>query len=298
MKDYIIMTDSCCDLSSKYIEKNNIPYIPLTYSIAGKEYVDDFGQSLPYKQFYEAMVKGDVPKTSQPSPEEYYKVFKEFINKDKDILYVCVSSGLSGTYNSANIAKNMILDEFQDAKIEIVDVLTASLGQGIMVMKAMDMKKKGVTIEKVTSYLEENREKLNSYMLVNDLSHLKSGGRISTAVALIGTVLNIKPILTLNDEGRVITVRKAKGRKVAINKLAQIVMERIKNPEQEIVAISHGDSELDAKKLKERIIKEIKVKDVIINYVGPVVGTYGGPGSINVFFMSDHRQNHIIDINS
>ncbi|NFU30171.1 DegV family protein [Clostridium botulinum] len=297
MKEYIIMTDSCCDSPSEYIENNHIPYIPLTCNDEGKEYIDNFGQSLPYKQFYEAMIKGEIPKTSQPSPEAYYKVFKELIDKDKDILYVCVSSGLSGTYNSANIAKNMILDEFRNARIEIVDVLTASLGQGIMVMKAMDMKKNGLTIDEVTSYLEENKLNLNSYMVVNDLIHLKRGGRISTAAALIGTVLNIKPILTLNDEGRVITVRKAKGRKVAIRKLAEIVIERIKNPEEEIVAISHGDSDLDAEKLRERILKEIKVKDIIINYVGPVVGTYGGPGSLNVFFMSDHRQNHIIDIN-
>ena len=297
MKEYIIMTDSCCDLSSEDIENNHIPYVPLTCSVEGKEYIDNFGQSLPYKEFYEAMIKGEIPKTSQPSPEAYYKVFKELIYKDKDILYVCVSSGLSGTYNSANIAKNMILDEFENARIEIVDVLTASLGQGIMVMKAMDMKKNGLTIDEVTNYLEENKLNLNSYMVVNDLIHLKRGGRISTAAALIGTVLNIKPILTLNDEGRVITVRKAKGRKVAIRKLTEIVIERIKNPEEEIVAISHGDSDLDAEKLKERILKEIKVKDVIINYVGPVVGTYGGPGSLNVFFISDHRQNHIIDIN-
>ena len=298
MKDYIIMTDSCCDLSSEYIQKNNIPYVSLTFNVKGKEYEDNFGQNLPYKEFYDFMKDGEIPKTSQPSPEVYYKVFKEFIHKEKDILYVCVSSGLSGTYNSANIAKNMILDELQDVRIEIVDVLTASLGQGIMVMKAMDMKKNGATIDEVTSYLEESRLKLNSYMVVNDLIHLKRGGRISTAAAIIGTVLNIKPILTLNDEGRVITVRKAKGRKVAISKLVQIVSERIKNPEEEIIAISHGYAELDAEKLKERILKEIKVKDIIINYVGPVVGTYGGPGSLNVFFMSDHRQNHIIDINS
>ncbi len=121
--------------------KNDIPYVPLTCSVEGKEYIDNFGQSLPYKEFYEAMIKGEIPKTSQPSPEAYYKVFKDLIDKDKDILYVCVSSGLSGTYNSANIAKNMILDEFRNARIEIVDVLTASLGQGIMVIKAMDMKK-------------------------------------------------------------------------------------------------------------------------------------------------------------
>ncbi len=149
MKDYIIMTDSCCDLPSEYIIENDIPYVSLICNVEGKEYMDDFGQSLSYKDFYLIIRKAEMPKTSQPSPDVYYKAFKEYIEKDKDILYVCVSSGLSGTYNSANIAKNMIIDEFENVKIEIIDVLTASLGQGIMVMKAMDMKKKGILLVKL-----------------------------------------------------------------------------------------------------------------------------------------------------
>ncbi|NEZ46570.1 DegV family protein [Clostridium niameyense] len=296
MKDYIIMTDSCCDLPSEYIKNNNIPYVRLTCSFKGKEYLDDFGQSLSYKEFYEGMRQGEIPKTSQPSPDAFYKIFEKYIKQDKDILYVCVSSGLSGTYNSANIAKNMILDEYINAKIEIVDILTASLGQGLAVDVALNMKEKGSTIDEIVEFLNNNKLKLNTYITVDDLEYLKNGGRISTAAALVGKMLNIKPILTLNDEGRVIVIRKAKGRKAVISKLAEFVIEKIENPEESVVCICHGECIEDAEKLKQKILKSINVKEIIINYVGPVVGTYGGPGALAVFFMGKHRQNHIIDI--
>jgi DegV family protein with EDD domain len=297
MKDYIIMTDSCCDLPGEYMEKNNIPFVSLTCNFAGKEYLDDFGRSLDYKTFYEGMRNGEIPKTSQPNAEAFYKVYKDIIAKDKDILYICVSSGLSGTYNSANIAKNMIEEDYKDAKIVIVDVLTASLGQGLMVMKAISMKKHGASLEDIVNYLENSRMNLNTYITVDDLNHLKRGGRISTAAAFVGTVLHLKPILTLNDEGKVIAILKAKGRKSAISKLAQFVIDKIENPEEEIVAICHGDVPLEAERLREIILKEVKVKDVVVNHIGPVVGTYGGPGALAVFFVGKHRQNHIIDVN-
>lgn len=296
MKDYVIMTDSCCDLPSEYIESINMPFASLTCSFKGKEYMDDFGRSLSYKEFYEGMSAGEIPKTSQPSPDVFYKVFEELVEQDKDILYVCVSSGLSGTYNSANIAKDMIEDKFPEAKIAIVDVLTASLGQGLMIIKAVEMKKAGASLDEIVNYIEENRLNLNTYITVNDLNHLKRGGRISTVAAMIGTVLHIKPILTLNNEGKVIAILKVKGRKSAINKLAEFVIKKIEKPEEEIVTISHGDAALEAERLKEAILKEVKVKDVVINHIGPVVGTYGGPGALAVFFVGKHRQNHIIDI--
>lgn len=297
MKDYIIMTDSCSDLPADYIEKKGIPFVSLTCSFEGKEYMDDFGRSLHYKDFYGGMRRGETPKTSQPNPEAFYKVFEEIILQGKDVLYVCVSSGLSGTYNSANIAKGMIEEKYKDNRVVIVDVLTASLGQGLMVIKAIDMQENGESLDNIVNYLEQNKLNLNTYITVDDLNHLKRGGRISTVAAALGIVLHIKPILTLNNEGRVIAVQKIKGRKNAINKLAEYVTKKIEKPEEEIVTICHGDVELEAESLKQIITKEVKVKDVIINYVGPVVGTYGGPGALAVFFVGKHRQNHIVDIN-
>lgn len=296
MKDYIIMTDSCCDLPSEYIEKNQIPYVSLTCNFKGDEYKDDFGRSIGFKMFYDGMRHGEISKTSQPNPEAFYKVFKDITAQDKDIIYLCVSSGLSGTYNSANIAKNMIKDEFKEAKITIVDTLTASLGQGVMVIKAIEMKKNGASFDDIVKYIEENKLNLNTYITVNDLSHLKRGGRISSTAALVGIVLHIKPVLTLNDEGKVISILKVKGRKNVINKLAEVVCKRIENPEEQVISICHGDAEEEAQKLKELILKEIRVKDVVINYIGPVVGTYGGPGALAVFFLGKHRQNHVIDM--
>lgn len=297
MKDYVIMTDSCCDLPKEYIEKNNILYVSLTCGFMGKEYVDDFGVSLNYMDFYQGMNNGEIPKTSQPSPDEYSKIFKQILNENKDVLYICVSTGLSGTFNCANIAKNMVLEEYPEGRIEIVDVLTASMGQGLLVMNAMEMKSQGKSIDDIIKYLEENKFNLNTYITVDDLNHLKRGGRISSAAALFGMVLHIKPILTLNDEGKVLPVIKVKGRKSALNKLAKLVAEKIENSEEQIIAISHGDALDEAEKLKELILKEVKVKDVVINHIGPVVGTYGGPGALAVFFLGMHRQNHVIEVN-
>ncbi|OFI07011.1 DegV domain-containing protein [Clostridium acetireducens DSM 10703] len=294
-KEFEIITDSCCDLPAGLIIEKNIHYVSLTCSYLNMEYKDDFGISLSSKQLFEDMRKGIIPKTSQPNSNDFYLKFKEFAKQGKDILYIGVSSGLSGTINSANIAKNMIKEEFPDVLIYIVDILTASLGQGIMVMKAYDMKENGYSMGEIVDYLEINKQKLNTYITVNDLEYLKKGGRISSTAAILGMVLHIKPILTLDKEGKVIPVIKIKGRKKVINKIAAIVKEKIENPEEQIIGICHGDCIEEALKLKEAILKNIDVKDVILNYIGPVVGVYGGPGALAVFFIGKDRQNHIID---
>lgn len=295
MKEYIIVTDSCCDLPLEYIERKNIPFVSLTCNLSGKEYKDDLGKSIDYITFYEMMRKGEIPKTSQPNADDFYKVFKDIAKGNKDILYIGVSSGLSGTYNSAGIARNMILEESSEVNIEIIDILTASLGQGIMVMDAVSMKENGAKLKEVVDYLENIKLRLNTYITVNDLNYLKRGGRISSTAATFGTILHIKPVITINDEGRVIPALKVKGRKNAISKLADFVVEKIENPEEQIIAISHGDSEEEALKMKELILNKVRVKDVVINYIGPVVGSYGGPGALAVFFAGKHRQNHIIE---
>lgn len=294
MRNFEIFTDSCCDLPYEYVKEKNIKFAVLTCSYNGKDYYDDFGQTLSYKQFFEDLRNGAKPMTSQPSVEEFYKKFKAIIEADKDIIYICVSSGLSGTENSANIAKKMILEESPDARIYIVNALTASLGQGLMVMRAIEMKEAGRTLEDIVDYIENNRQRLNTYITVDDLHHLKRGGRLSSAAAMLGIVLHIKPIMTINNEGRVLPLLKVKGRKNSINKLIELVKQRIEAPEDQVVAICHGDCLEEALKLKEGLLKEISVKDVIINYTGPAVGTHGGPGNLAIFFMGKERQNSII----
>lgn len=294
MKDFVIMTDSCCDLPIEYINEKNIPYVALTCNYNGKEYIDDFGQTLNQKKFFDDLRQGTLPKTSQANSNSFYNKFKEIIDTDKDIIYICVSSGLSGTFNSANIAKNMILDEYNDAKIYIVDILTASLGQGLMVMKAYEMKENGVSMREIVDYLEDNKQFLNTYITVDDLNHLKRGGRISSTAATFGIVLHIKPVLTINLEGKVMPVIKIRGRKKCIIKIADTVEKRIMDPEEQTISICHGDCLDEALKLKDEILKRVKVKNVVINYIGPVVGTFSGPGALAVFFMGKERQHHMI----
>ncbi|MCR1971558.1 DegV family protein [Clostridium cochlearium] len=290
MRDFEIFTDSCSDLPKEYIKEKNIKFARLTCTYDDKTYFDDFGESLSYKKFFDDLRNGTIAKTSQPSVDEFYSNFKKIIDSGKDVLYICVSTGLSGSENSATIAKNMILENYTEAKIYIVNVLTASLGQGIMVMKAVEMKEEGKSLEEIVEYIEKNKQRLNTFMTVDDLNHLKRGGRLSTAAAMIGTVFSIKPILSIDTDGRVISIDKARGRKSSLKKLVDLLLERIEEAEKQIIGISHGDCIDEVLKLKDAILSKINVKDVIINYTGPAVGTHGGPGNVAIFFMGKERK--------
>lgn len=290
MKNFTIITDSCCDLPITFVEKLKIPYVSLTYHYNQVERLDDFGTSYPLQNFYNDMRTGETPKTSQPSSHSFYDAFKNILKNGNDVLYIGPSSGLSGTVNGAHIAKHMLEDEYPNSSIYIIDILTASLGQGIMVLKALEMQKQGSTAEDIVNYLENIKQNLNTYMLVDDINHLKRGGRISATSALVGTILNIKPFLTINNFGSVLPLDKIRGRKRAISALYEKVIDKIEKPEEQTLAISHGDCLDDALALRELILSKIKVKDVITSYIGPVVGSYGGPGALAVFFLGKERE--------
>lgn len=292
MKDFMIITDSCCDLPISYIDNLKIPYVSLTCNCKGTEVLDDFGKSYPFKDFYEDMRKGEIPKTSQPSSHAFYNSFKEILELGNDILYIGVSSGLSGTTNGAHIAKHMLEEEYPDLNIHIIDILTASLGQGIMVLQAYEMQKSGKTLKEIMDYLENVKHKLNTYIIVDDINHLKRGGRISATSAFVGMLLNIKPFLTISNMGKVLPIGKIRGRKKALSTLFEKFIEKIEHPEEQIIAISHGDCIEDALVLKKLILNRFKIKDVIINHVGPVVGAYGGPGALALFFLGKEREIH------
>ncbi|MDV3428905.1 MAG: DegV family protein [Bacillota bacterium] len=290
MEKYAIVTDSCCDMPYSYIKENNIPFASLTMRFKDKEYKDDFKISMDADTFYKYLKDGIMPATSQANVNDFYNMFSEALKESEKVLYIGVSSGLSGTVNSATLAKKMI-EEDGEHKVYIVDTLTASLGQGILLMKAVNMQKEGKSIDEVYEYLLNERFKLNTYITVDDLKHLKNGGRISNTAAAIGIVLHIKPVMTLNNEGRIIPCLKIKGRKKVMSKLKEIVAERIES--KDIIAICHAQCLDEAEKLKSDLM-ELGIKEVLINEIGPVVGTHGGPGAMGIFFFGKERQNHVI----
>lgn len=287
--DTIILTDSCSDLPLEYVKNNNIPIISMTYQYKGKEYEDDFGATISYHEFYENVRNGEMPTTSQINVFKYVEEFKKHISMGKSIIYICFSSALSGSINNAYIAKETLLDEYNDADITIIDSRSASTGEGLIVYYAYQLLKKGASKEEIINWIEDNKLKVNHWFTVNDLFHLKRGGRVSATAALIGTMLDIKPVLHVDDEGRLIPVTKVKGRRKSIRALADKFKEMAVNPHDQVVFISHGDCLEDAEQLKEMILESNDVKDIIITNIGPVIGSHSGPGTLALFFIGNNR---------
>jgi DegV family protein with EDD domain len=287
--DTVIITDSCCDLPLEYIEENNLTALNLSLHFKGKDYPSDFGKTLKLPDFYQGMREGEVATTSQANVFNFVEVFKKVVKENKKVIYIGFSSALSGCVNSAIIAKEQVLEEFKDADITVVDTLSASAGQGLLVYYAIKMQKEGSSKEEIVSWLEENKLKVNHWFTVEDLVYLKRGGRVSSTAAVIGTILDIKPVMHVDDLGRLIPVTKVKGRRKSLKSLAQELDNRIINPEEQIIFISHGDCYEDAMYLKNIILEKHKVKDVIISYVGPAVGAHSGPGTVALFFRGEKR---------
>ena len=284
-----IITDSACDLTRDYIKNNNIGLLSLILNLNGQAIKDDLGETLSYKDFYNKMREGTTPTTSQINAHEFEEEFIKYIKNGDSIIYISLSSSLSGTFNSANIAKNNLKDEYPNANIYLVDSLSVSVGQGLLVAKACEMRDSGIGAEEIVNWLEENKRKVIHSILIDDLNHLKRGGRISGATAAIGGLLNIKPTLFLDDEGKLIQGEKIKGKKKALRFLVNEVREKAVDTENEILYICHGDCLEEAETLRDMILEEVKFKNVIINYVGNVVGAHAGPGVLAAVFLGSNR---------
>ena len=284
-----IITDSACDLKREYIDKNNIALLSLILNLEGQAIKDDLGKSLSYEEFYNKMRHGATPTTSQINAHDFEEEFTKYIKNGDSIIYISISSSLSGTFNSANIARNNLIEEYPEAKIELVDSSSVSMGQGLLVLKACEMRDNGASIEEIVEWIEENKRKVIHSILIDDLNHLKRGGRISGATATIGSLLNIKPSAYLDDEGKLVQGEKIKGKKKALRFLANEVKERAVETENEVLYICHGDCLEEAEALRDIILQEVKFKDVIINYVGNVVGAHAGPGVLAAIFLGKNR---------
>lgn len=285
----VILTDSTCDLPLSYIQSNNIKFLGLTVLLGDQEFIDDLGQSFTYKDFYSLLRAGKVTSTSQTNVYRFSELYRKHIENGDSILYIGFSSGLSGTYNSASLAREEILEEYPDADITVIDTLAASCGQGLLVYYACEMLKSGKSKEEIAAWIEENKLKVAHIFTVDDLDHLRRGGRISSTAAFVGSLLNIKPLLYVNDEGKLIPYEKARGRKKAIREMVNELKKHIQEPEKQTIFISHGDCLEDANILATMIREDVTINDIIISMVGTTIGSHSGPGTLALFFLSDTR---------
>ncbi len=290
MSNYVILTDSCCDLSQEMADQLGLVVVPLTVETPKgdfKNYLDN--RELDPKAFYDGLRAGDMCKTSAVNMETFREAMEEILKQGKDVLCLAFSSGLSSTYSASAIAAQELSEQYPDRKIYSVDTLCASMGQGLMVYLAAQKQLSGATIEEVRDYVEDNKLNLAHWFTVDDLNHLKRGGRVSSATAMVGTLLKIKPVLHVDDEGHLINMEKARGRKASLNYVIDKMAETIINPADQVIFISHGDALEDAEFVAAKVKEKLGVKEVVINFIGPVIGAHAGPGTIAVFWLATHR---------
>jgi len=284
---YQIITDSCCDFPDGMYEQLGLTVVPLSVEFRGQVYDDKNDDSL--KEMYDGLRAGEAAKTSAVNPDRWASAMEGELSQGKDVLVMAFSSGLSTTYQSAVIAAEDLKEKYPDRKIYVVDTLCASMGQGLLVWYVCQKRDAGLSLEEVRGWVEENKLHLCHWFTVDDLMHLKRGGRISATTALVGTMLQIKPVLHVDDEGHLINKAKARGRKASIDALARKVEELGADYDNSTMFISHGDCREDAEYLANLLKEKHGAKEVIISYVGSVIGSHSGPGTLALFFLGEHR---------
>ena len=291
MSEYVIVTDSSCDLNQQMVEEIGVEVLPLTFTIRGttlKNYPDD--RDMGAHEFYQLMSEDEMVTTAAVNEHQYEEFLTPVLESGRDALILAFSSGLSATCQSARLAAGELAERFPERKILVVDTLCASLGQGLLVWYAAEKQKAGASIEEVRDWCEANKLHICHWFTVNDLHYLKRGGRISAATAVVGTMLQIKPVLHMDNEGHLVNVSKARGRKASLDAMVKQVGERGIDPAgQERMLISHSACEEDARYLANLVREKFGVKDVTINYVGPVIGAHSGPGTLALFFVGTER---------
>lgn len=290
MSNFVILTDSSCDLPASMAAEMQLEVLPLTLDLDGecyKNYLD--GREIGFHDFYERAKTARSMKTSAVNQQQFMDIMEPLVAAGNDVLYLGFSSGLSGTYNASVLAAGELNEKYPDRKIITVDTLCASLGQGMFVYLCWKEKQAGKTIDEVADFAEKNKLHQAHWFTVNDLMFLKRGGRVSAATAIVGSALAIKPVMHVDDEGHLIKVSTARGRKASIRALlAEMEKSGIDVANQHIF-ISHGDCEDDANYLACLIREKFGVKEITINHVGPVIGAHSGPGTLALFFLAEKR---------
>ena len=287
MDEYQIITDFGCDLPLHIAEERNIEVIPMEVFIEGEE--PKKGSEVDVYEFYQKLREKKVAKTSAVSIDACVTAFTAHLEKGEDIVYVALSSGLSGTFSAANIAAGELREKFPERNIYIVDSRSGSIGEGLIAYFAALKKAEGATAEEVASYAQEAAYQLCSWFTVDDLFFLKRGGRLSAATAIVGSLFMIKPILHASEEGKLIPGSKARGRRGAIEALADAVERLAVNPAEQVIGISHSDCLKDALDLETMLREKWDIKDVIISEIGPVIGAHCGPGTLAIFFIGTEK---------
>jgi DegV family protein with EDD domain len=287
MPNYQIITDSGCDLPNELLEKLNLKTVSLSLLFRGKAQPDSVSGDI--KSFYDALREGESAATSAVNPEGWSKVIEPVLQAGQDALVITFSSGLSTTYQSAVIAANELMEQYAGRTVKVVDSLCASLGQGLLVWYACQKRDAGMTLEELTAWVESHKLNLCHWFTVDDLMYLKRGGRVSAATALVGTMLQIKPVLHVDNEGHLINVAKARGRKASVQALADKVVKTGLPGENDTIFICHGDCREDADALAAMLKERMGVKEVFIGYTGAVIGSHSGPGTLAVFYLGSER---------
>lgn len=286
MRPYVITTDSSADLTEEYLKEHQIGMVSLSCLMDGEVYNSD--NPLPLKEFYDRMRNGAMPTTSQVNPEQARAMFEPYAKEGKDILHLAFSSALSGSCQSAMIAAEEVMEDYPDCRIVVVDTLLAAMGQGLLIHKAVQLKDTGASMEEVAAWCRENSPYIASYVTVDDLFHLYRGGRVSRSSAVLGSMVGIKPVIRIDEEGKLEVVGKVRGRKKAIQTIIDKLMERIREDET-TVFISHGDSPEEAETIRRKLTEDYGIQETMINLVGPVVASHTGVGVLAVFALCRSR---------
>lgn len=287
MRDFVITVNSTVDLPREWLEERNVPVIPLKYTIDGETYTDMYGLSA--KEFFDRLRKGHMSVTSQVNPGEAEEMLEPFLKEGKDILHLGFSSGLSGTLNSMKIAGAELSEKYPEAEIVIIDTLSACLGEGILLYKALQLKEQGKTIHEIEQWVEENKLHVCHNVTVDDLNHLHRGGRISKTTAVLGTLVQIKPIIHMDDNGKLQVIGKERGRKKSLNRIVDMAAEQAEGWENDIIMITHGDCIEDAEYVAKLVREKMGIDRILINNIGTVLGSHTGPGVVAVFCMGNKR---------
>ena len=287
MPNYKIVTDSCCDMPPEMYEKLDLTVVPLSMDFRGEVREDKSDDSI--KEVYAALRAGESAKTAAVNPDRWHKAIEPHLAAGKDVLVMAFSSGLSTTYQSAVIAAEELREKYPERTIYVVDTLCASLGEGLLVWYACKKRDEGMALDELHTWVEENKLHLCHWFTVDDLMYLKRGGRISAATALVGTMLKVKPVLHVDNEGHLINMFKVRGRKASLEAIADKLGELGKDYDNSTVFICHGDCLSDAQYVEGILKEKYGVKEVMINYTGAVIGSHSGPGTMAVFFLGDHR---------